>query len=110
MNLPNANAAIVPPEKVRDYLLSPRHPVGRYKAAFFISHGYETSEWETLAADICGLLPAQASLVDTTEFGKKYTISGEVIGPNGRKFGLTTVWIILSGENAPRLVTAYPEN
>ncbi|HET7673949.1 MAG TPA: hypothetical protein VFL54_00355 [Gammaproteobacteria bacterium] len=40
MKLPNAGAAVILPEKVRDYLLSPTHPIGRYKAAFFRSQGY----------------------------------------------------------------------
>jgi hypothetical protein len=33
--LPNSERAIVDEAKVRDYLLSPSHPVGRFKAAFF---------------------------------------------------------------------------
>jgi hypothetical protein len=38
--LPNADRAIVPEAKVRDYLLSNAHPVGRFKAVFFIALGY----------------------------------------------------------------------
>jgi hypothetical protein len=34
MKLPNAERAEAPPEKLRDYLLSPSHPVGRFKARF----------------------------------------------------------------------------
>ena len=30
--LPNAHLAQLPPEKLRDYLLNPDHPVGRHKA------------------------------------------------------------------------------
>jgi hypothetical protein len=44
MSLPNADRAIVDPAKVRDYLLS--HPVGRFKAAFFLSLGYSQDRWE----------------------------------------------------------------
>ena len=46
MKLPNAAQALIEPAKVRDYLLSPAHPVGRFKAAFFVSLGYSQSEWE----------------------------------------------------------------
>jgi len=35
MKLPNSENAVVPPEKLRDYILSPVHPVGRFKSAFF---------------------------------------------------------------------------
>lgn len=110
MNLPNAEAAIILPEKLKDYLLSPTHPIGRYKAAFFRSRGYEQGSWETLASDIRSLLSTSATLLETSEFGTKYLISGNITGPNGHAFGIATVWIILDGEDAPRLVTAYPED
>jgi len=32
--LPNPERAFVAPNKVRDYLLSPSHPVGRFKARY----------------------------------------------------------------------------
>ncbi|GJG85381.1 hypothetical protein tb265_05620 [Gemmatimonadetes bacterium T265] len=39
MKLPNAERAVVDPAKVRDYLLSPDHPVGESKARFFATLG-----------------------------------------------------------------------
>jgi hypothetical protein len=39
MNLPAADRALIQPEKLRDYLLSTEHPVGRFKAAFFWQDG-----------------------------------------------------------------------
>ena len=38
MKVPQAELAVVDPAKVRDYLLSPEHPVGRFKATFFGEH------------------------------------------------------------------------
>ena len=38
MKLPRAEHAVVEDAKVRDYLLSREHPVGRFKAAFFGAH------------------------------------------------------------------------
>ncbi len=38
--------------KIREYLLSDAHPVGRFKAAFFVALGYSAAEWEVLAADL----------------------------------------------------------
>jgi len=49
MRLPNAEHAEVRPEKFRDYLLSPSHPVGRFKARFFQSVGYTLDNWEALS-------------------------------------------------------------
>lgn len=48
MQLPNSESAIVPEEKLRDYLLSPTHPIGRYKASFFHDLGYEQVNWQEL--------------------------------------------------------------
>lgn len=110
MNLPNAEKAIIPLEKVRYYLLSPIHPIGRYKAAFFRSHGYEQTDWEILTNDIRSILSEDATLTEATEFGVKYTITGNIAGPNDRIFGIVAICIILRGEEIPRLVTAYPED
>jgi FAD synthase len=110
MRLPHVDSAVIPPDKLRDYLLSPTHPVGRYKAAFLRSQGYEKDDAEVLARDIRSLLDADAMPLETTHFGTKYMVSGTVTGPRGREFGINTVWIILNGEYAPRFVTAYPKD
>jgi hypothetical protein len=110
VDLPNAQAAIITPRKLRDYLLSPTHPIGRYKAAFFRSRGYSQDDWETLASDIRSLLSANATVLEATRFGTKYAISGNITDPNGQTFGIVTIWIILKGEDAPRFVSAYPED
>jgi hypothetical protein len=52
VKLPHAADAIVEPEKVRDYLLSPTHPIGRFKAAFFGMLGYSLDNWEDLRAKL----------------------------------------------------------
>jgi hypothetical protein len=40
--LPNADRAIVDDAKVREYLLSPSHPIGRFKSVFFAGLGFST--------------------------------------------------------------------
>ena len=40
MKLPFAERAVVDPDKLRDYLLSSTHPVGRFKAVFFALLGW----------------------------------------------------------------------
>ncbi len=52
VKLANIEFAMIPVEKVRDYLPSPNHSIGRYKAAFFRSLGYDQADWETLADDL----------------------------------------------------------
>jgi hypothetical protein len=53
--LPNAKRALVAPNKVRDYLLSPSHPVGRFKAAVFAALGYTQENWERLRDDLLAI-------------------------------------------------------
>jgi hypothetical protein len=52
MRLPNADNAIIPMEKLRDYLLSSRHPIGRFKAAFFAGLGYTKPDSARLGQDL----------------------------------------------------------
>jgi hypothetical protein len=106
VRLPNHNNALLPSEKVRDYLLSDSHPIGRYKAAVFRSLGYESRDSEVLAQE---LLILDASEVGTSEFGTKYAIRGTIFGPNGRQSDIVSIWIVRNDEDFPRFVTAYPE-
>lgn len=67
MQLPNSESAIVPEEKLRDYLLSPTHPIGRYKASFFQRLGYEQANWQLLEQDIRSLLAQPAEELELTK-------------------------------------------
>ena len=107
--LPNWERAVIPPAKIRNYLLFPDHPRGRSKAIFFASLGYEVKAWTRLASDLrTQCLPMPASLSRTTEFGPKYVIYATLVGPNGTSAEVVTVWILRWGQSAPCLVTAYP--
>jgi hypothetical protein len=110
VKLRNIHSARIPARKVRDYLLSSSHSVGRYKAGFFRSLGYDQANWAVLATDLGALLTGDAKQMDVTEFGTKYEIRGSITGPNGRSGNIICAWIILTGEDAPRFVTAYPED
>ena len=48
MKLPNSESVVVPPQKLRDYILSPVHPVGRFKSVFFRGLGYNAEAYERL--------------------------------------------------------------
>ena len=49
MNLPRADSAYIPPEKLSGYLLSDSHPVGRGKARFLKIHGFSESDQDRLS-------------------------------------------------------------
>lgn len=109
MRLPGAGAATIDPAKVRDYLLSESHSVGRFKASFFASLGYTPARWELLRSDLHALaLQEDAATGLRSSYGQKFEVRGTLSGPNGRSAAVVTVWIILQGESSPRFVTAFP--
>jgi len=110
MTLPNGHLAAIEVEKVRDYLLSPEHPVGRFKARFFRALGYSRNGWSQLKSDVVAL--ARSGAADPgrpSPHGQKYEVRGRLQTPSGASVGIVTVWIILNGEESPRFVTAFPE-
>jgi hypothetical protein len=109
MTLPRAEQAITDAAKVRDYLLSPEHPVGRFKAVFFGALGYTRDQWQQLQQDLLELSRSGTAVVgQPSPFGQKYEVRGTLEGPSGRLAKVVTVWIVLLGEDFPRFVTAYP--
>lgn len=94
---------------MREYLLSDSHPVGRFKAAFFVALGYSAAGWNVLAQDLRGHLTRHdAVATELNAFGQKYEVRGSIEGPTGRTAVLVAVWIVLRSEDFPRFVTAYP--
>jgi hypothetical protein len=110
MRLPRFESAVVDPVKLLEYLLSPSHDRGRFKAAVFASMGYSQHNSAQFEADIRQLIAeVDASPVRSGPHGQKFVAAGTLAGPTGRPRRIRTVWIILSGESVPRLLTAYPE-
>jgi hypothetical protein len=109
LSLPNSDRAVIDIAKVRDYLLSEAHPVGRFKAAFFVTLGYSSDHWELLRDDLLALARAgPAAPGKPSGFGQTFEVNGILTGPSGRSADVKTVWIIRSNEDAPRFVTAFP--
>jgi len=107
--LPNAEQAIVEPAKIRDYLLSQSHPVGRFKAVVFLSLGYTSEDWARLCDDLLSLARAgEARPGQQSEYGRKYEVSGTLQGPNGRVRSITTIWLVPVSESRPKFITAFP--
>ena len=100
---------LIEPAKVRDYLLSREHPVGRFKAVFFESLGYSADAWQQLEADLRALaVVGEATLGDQTKYGQKYEVHATLSRLSGRPGSVVTAWIVRWGEDAPRFVTAFP--
>jgi hypothetical protein len=109
MKLPEAQRALIAPAKIRDYLLSTSHPVGRFKEPFFASLGYTVGEWPRLEQDLLALaVSTDAEPGKESPYGRKYEIRGTLDGPNGKSAAVLTVWIVRSGDDVPQFVTAFP--
>jgi hypothetical protein len=109
MKLPNAQNAIVDERKVREYSLSPSHPIGRFKAKFFESVGFPPEAWSEFM-DALKRLAAEgdAQVVEESDYGQKYVVRGQISARGAQPTDVDSVWIIRAGDDTPRLVTVYP--
>ena len=78
MRMPNAENAFVECPKVKDYLLSPTHPVGKHKAVFFHAFGYTRANWTTLELALRQhAVNGEVMSVEDRFYGRYYEIVGE---------------------------------
>ena len=108
MKLPNAEHAEVSPEKLRNYLLAPSHPVGRFKARFFQSLGYTLDNWEALSESLLEVARTGEAEELPSPYGRKFRIIARLPVATGEEVQVVTIWIESSSGAAPRFVTAYP--
>ena len=106
--LPGAGRVEIEDRKVRGYLLSRTHPVGRFKARLFAAIGFKEGTAEAFVAEV-RRIAAEGEVVgiEDTEFGRKYTVHGELAGPRGAAW-VSTIWIQERGKAHVRLVTVRP--
>jgi hypothetical protein len=93
--------------KIAGYLLS--HANGHGKALFFLGIGFRVETWRELADAITAQAIANpvATAVDSP-YGTRYSVDGELLSTSGRRLRVRTVWILESGSDKLRLITAYP--
>lgn len=113
-HLPNYAQAIIEDSKLLEYALSPESERGRHKAKRF-EHilGFNLANWQMLKQAILAALPYHESVLRSeTPFGIKYSVSLPIIGANGQKAEVLTVWQFDRQSDGtlndwPRLVTLY---
>lgn len=109
MRLPNAHEARVDREKLLGYLLSTGHPVGRFKARFFRSLGFNESNVTFLEQQLISVAQSEEVIeAMSSPHGTKYVIEGTLETPSGRRARVRTVWIVERDRKQPRFITAYP--
>ena len=109
MKLPNAERLVIDGRKVREYLLSRSHPIGRFKTAFFARAGFHAGNWVELTSALRQLARQGEAISDhADQYGQRYLVSGTLRGPTGVELEVTTVWILSGPDAPPRLVTVFP--
>ena len=107
--LPNAEKAVIDVEKLQAYILSPAHPIGRFKAVFFRKLGYSVDNWEAFEQRLREhILSCDVTKMEESRYGRKFVVEGPMLGLSGDAVQIISVWVILKGEDIPRFVTAYP--
>lgn len=87
--LPNAEKAIIEPEKLRDYILSPTHPAGQSKAAVFLKLGYSYESWEAFELNLRNLILSYSALeVEETGLGENLLLRGHLLVHLAEQYGL----------------------
>ena len=109
MTVPNADRAIIAPEKITGYLLNVSHKRCGPKARLLLSVGYRSDNPQSLESD----LRAQHLSLDVTRthenaYGVVYEIEGPIKTPSGRIVRFCSVWQVDTGTHMPRFITMYP--
>ena len=108
MKLPRAEEVQIDVRKIRDYLLSKTHPVGRFKARVFGAVGFDDTQTDAFIAEVRRIAAVgEVAEVEDIEFGRKYTVPGDLKGSAGT-IQVLTVWIQEPGRADIRLVTVRP--
>ena len=106
--LPGADKAVIAPAKLAGYSLDPDHPEGRHKARVIAATlGYSKADAADFEAAIrAGLATHLARTPTASPYGVRYTVDMVLTGPKGSGT-LRTGWIVDTGSDVPRLVSAY---
>lgn len=109
MKLPNGDKAIIPKDKLTDYLLSEIHTDGKSKAKFFRKFGFNEANVNLLEKSLLKIAKSEDIIDEITSlFGIKYVVDGKLKNPAKKAVQVRTIWIIEKGQNRPRFITGYP--
>ena len=107
MNLPQD--AVIALEKLNGYLLVWKPADDKSK--FLAKAGYVLKNWPQLEADLRSqILPLEAvPIVETNIFGDRYSIRGNLVGPNGVNLATVTIWMTEFETGATKFITLFPD-
>lgn len=108
MKLPGGERAVVDIAKLRDYCLNDLHPRGRHKSRVFASAlGFTVADVDVLQrALLNAALEGNAQATERDDYGQRYVINFRISGPRGSAT-VRSCWIVLHGEDFPRMTSCY---
>ena len=90
-------------------MLSETHAVGKSKAEYFRSYGFDIGNTGQLTQGFLAIARnAQVAGSEESLYGTKFILDGELETPKGVMIRVRTIWIIEANQDIPRFVTAYP--
>ncbi|HTJ29975.1 MAG TPA: hypothetical protein VL346_05725 [Acidobacteriaceae bacterium] len=109
MKLPNGEDAVVEISKLRDYVLSLIHPLGRHKARVFLSAlDMSAADAEELRLALKVAAKSENAIAGAFDvYGARYIIDFVMHRANGREALVRSSWIVRRNEAFPRFVTCY---
>ena len=106
--LTNADRAVIPRQKLLDYILDPGSARGVHKARVFrATLGFtRLNHADLIAALRQGIMENEAVLLREDRYGRHYRVEMLLHGPAGSA-RVVTGWIYDRGSDVPRLTTAF---
>jgi len=99
---------VVDIRKLADYCLSPSHPRGRHKARVFRqAAGLQQGDAARLPAALLEAAPAGEAVAVATDPWGTHWRPDVTIGRRRKKAVVSTIWIVRTGQDLPRLVTCW---
>ncbi len=95
--------------KLVDYLLNLDHPVGGWKAKFFLKHGFRGDDPEELASSLIRhAVAGWLGFVSPSSRAMMNVIAGPLLNPLGTAPQVSAVWHVSDASGDARFITAYP--
>ena len=99
--------AVIPEEKLTNYLLVPRP--WDDKSKFLAQAGFTPENPDDLLAALRRLAAGSDAVEDgTNEYGTFYRVEGELVGPGGRTLAVIAVWLRWAFDGTFHFVTLKP--
>ncbi len=108
MTVPNADRAIIAPEKITGYLLNVSHKRGGPKARLLLSLAYRPDDPRRLESDLrTQHLSLDVTRTSENAYGVVYEVEGPIRTPGGKNVRFCSIWQVDTGTDVPKFITMY---